>query len=89
MLLNGSSLASGGTDLGGGSVEDRLELIETAIGRGNANLTPVDINNSGTLKAAFVAGALAAQTSDAGAESTEGQLSEGIAFYRATQRSTT
>jgi protein-disulfide isomerase-like protein with CxxC motif len=63
--------------------ESYLEEIRDELRDGFNRATPVKIDNLDAVKAAFVAGALAAQASDAGAAIQGRHFEEGIDFYMA------
>jgi hypothetical protein len=60
---------------------DLLERMADGIDRMVNEPTPVKLHNTDELKAAFVAGAYAAQDSDLGASITDKQFSEGIRYF--------
>jgi hypothetical protein len=59
------------------------------IERGNSEATPVRVENTENLQSAFVAGALGALASEAGAPITDKQLANGVRHLRAMMGSTT
>lgn len=71
------------------SSESKLDAILEAIERGMDSETPVRVTNTGDFHRGFVAGALAAQASEAGAEIMDDHISEGIRYYREFSGSTT
>jgi hypothetical protein len=79
--------AGGGAGAGAGADIDSdsagyLQAIYEALEYGNNNPTPVKVDNTDDFKSGFVAGALAAIKSDAGADIMDDHLSEGVEAIR-------